>query len=97
MQTTRRQFLSAATGLAISHALLGRIGFAQQPKRTRVVLLGTKGGPRVVRRVAAILRRSHDSTRPLRCRWGMEVEAATPGVALHRCVSSSRISIRIII
>jgi ribonuclease BN (tRNA processing enzyme) len=46
MSFTRRQFLTAA-GFAVSHALLRRVGLGQDKKSTRVVLLGTKGGPRV--------------------------------------------------
>lgn len=47
MSLTRRQFVTAAAAFAISPALLPRIGFGQEKKSTRLVLLGTKGGPRV--------------------------------------------------
>lgn len=47
MPLTRRQFLTAVTSFAISHALLPRVFAGQERKSTRVVLLGTKGGPRV--------------------------------------------------
>jgi len=47
MSITRRHFVTAATGFAVSHALLRRVGWTQEKKSTRVVLLGTKGGPRV--------------------------------------------------
>jgi ribonuclease BN (tRNA processing enzyme) len=49
MFTTRRQFLTTAGSFAVAHSFLGRLGFGQQKKRTRVVLLGTKGGPSVGR------------------------------------------------
>ena len=47
MNTNRREFLTAATSFAVSYALLGRVVFGQQKKPTRIILLGTKGGPRV--------------------------------------------------
>ncbi len=47
MPLTRRQFLSAVTSFAVSHLLLPRVIAGQERKPTRVVLLGTKGGPRV--------------------------------------------------
>ena len=43
---TRRQFL-VSTASAASLVALTQFGFAEEEKRTRVVLLGTKGGPRV--------------------------------------------------
>ncbi|HZN06154.1 MAG TPA: MBL fold metallo-hydrolase [Pyrinomonadaceae bacterium] len=49
MLPTRRQFLTAAASFAVAHSFVGRIGFGQQKKPTRVVLLGTKGGPSVGR------------------------------------------------
>jgi ribonuclease BN (tRNA processing enzyme) len=47
MQHTRRQFLRAASGFAVSCSLLPKVGFGRQQTKTRVILLGTKGGPRV--------------------------------------------------
>ena len=47
MTQTRREFLHNATGLVVSCALLRSSGIAQEKKQTRIVLLGTKGGPRV--------------------------------------------------
>ncbi len=49
MFPTRRQFLTAATSFAVSYCFRDRVAFAQQRKPTRVVLLGTKGGPSVGR------------------------------------------------
>jgi ribonuclease BN (tRNA processing enzyme) len=46
MQHNRRQFLTAAS-LALSYGLITRLGVSQEKKGTRVILLGTKGGPRV--------------------------------------------------
>ncbi len=51
MLATRRQFFTAASSFVVAHTLAGRSGFGQrqQKKPTRVVLLGTKGGPSVGR------------------------------------------------
>jgi ribonuclease BN (tRNA processing enzyme) len=49
MYRTRRQFLIDASSFAVVHSCLGGVGFSQQKKPTRVVLLGTKGGPSVGR------------------------------------------------
>jgi len=87
MQTTRRQFLSAATSLAISHAVLGRIGFSQQSKPTRVVLLGTKGGPRVGeagRSNPSTLIMINDVPYVVDCGYGTSKQLLTTGVALNR-------------
>src|SRR5689334_7787738 len=46
MQQNRRQFLTGA-GITLSYGLLARLGSSQEKKGTRVILLGTKGGPRV--------------------------------------------------
>ncbi len=42
----RRRFLLGATATA-SYLAVGRFSFAQESGRTRIILLGTKGGPRV--------------------------------------------------
>ena len=47
MQTNRREFIARASGFLVAHALLNKMSFSQQNKSTRIVLLGTKGGPRV--------------------------------------------------
>ena len=43
---TRRQFLAGVAGLSLA-SVVARSGVAPQSSKTRVVLLGTKGGPRV--------------------------------------------------
>ena len=47
MRHNRRQFLAGAAGLVLAHG--GRISraFGQERRGTRLILLGTKGGPRV--------------------------------------------------
>ena len=54
METDRRQFLAAATSFAVSHALVGSVGFTQQIKPTRIVLLGTRVGPESAKQVEVI-------------------------------------------
>ena len=47
MQQSRRHFLASAGSFALSYGLLTRVGISQEKKGTRVILLGTRGGPRV--------------------------------------------------
>jgi ribonuclease BN (tRNA processing enzyme) len=47
MQQSRRHFLASVGSFALSYGLLTRVGISQQKKGTRVILLGTRGGPRV--------------------------------------------------
>lgn len=87
MQTNRRQFLTAATGFAVSHALLTRIAFSQEKKPTRVILLGTKGGPRVGesgRSNPSTLILINDVPYVVDCGYGTSKQLLTTGVALNR-------------
>jgi ribonuclease BN (tRNA processing enzyme) len=88
MQITRRQFLSGATSLAVSHALLrGRVFARQQSKPTRIVLLGTKGGPRVGeagRSNPATLLMINDIPYVIDCGYGVSKQLISAGVALNR-------------
>jgi ribonuclease BN (tRNA processing enzyme) len=87
MQPTRRQFLTAATGFAVSHALLRRTGFSQEKNSTRVVLLGTKGGPRVGesgRSNPSTLIMINDVPYVIDCGYGTSKQLITAGVALNR-------------
>jgi len=47
MQQTRREFIGAAASFAAVCSLSPKTALSQQPKPTRLILLGTKGGPRV--------------------------------------------------
>jgi ribonuclease BN (tRNA processing enzyme) len=47
MTCNRRQFLTGAASLAFSYGAMTSLGLGQDEKRTRLILLGTKGGPRV--------------------------------------------------
>jgi len=87
MRTTRRQFLTGITSLAVSHALLRRSAFAQQAKPTRIVLLGTKGGPRVGeagRSNPATLLMINDVPYVVDCGYGVSKQLIDVGVVLNR-------------
>jgi ribonuclease BN (tRNA processing enzyme) len=45
MINNRRQFLATASQFTLGLGLLTRLGFSQERKGTRLILLGTKGGP----------------------------------------------------
>lgn len=87
MSTTRRQFISAAAGFAAYTSLFGRVAASQQKKPTRVILLGTKGGPRVGetgRSNPAILVLINDVPYLVDCGYGASKQLLTAGVALNR-------------
>ena len=87
MHSTRRQFLTTATAFAVSNAVLSRTGFSQEKKATRVVLLGTKGGPRVGesgRSNPATLILINDVPYLVDCGYGTSKQLITSGVALNR-------------
>jgi ribonuclease BN (tRNA processing enzyme) len=86
MQSTRRQFLSTAAGFIISYALMGRVALGQK-KSTRVVLLGTKGGPRVGeagRSNPSTLILINDVPYLVDCGYGVTKQLITTGVALNQ-------------
>lgn len=84
---TRRQFLTAATSFAVASTLLTRIAPGQQKKPTRVVLLGTKGGPRVGeagRSNPSTLILINDVPYVVDCGYGTSKQLLNSGVALNR-------------
>ena len=86
MHTTRRQFLTTAAGFIISHGLIGHVALGQK-KPTRVVLLGTKGGPRVGeagRSNPSTLIMINDVPYLVDCGYGVTKQLITTGVALDR-------------
>ena len=86
MQTTRRQFLTTAAGFIISHGLMRHVALGQK-KSTRVVLLGTKGGPRVGeagRSNPSTLIMINDVPYLVDCGYGVTKQLITKGVALNR-------------
>jgi ribonuclease BN (tRNA processing enzyme) len=87
MQPTRRQFVTAAATFAVSHALFRRTGLGQDRKSTRVVLLGTKGGPRVGesgRSNPSTLIMINDIPYVVDCAYGTSKQLIAAGVALNR-------------
>ena len=86
MITTRREFLTLATGFMVSQTLLNRSAFSQN-KSTRIVLLGTKGGPRVGeagRSNPATLLVINDVPYLIDCGYGVTKQLITAGIALDR-------------
>jgi ribonuclease BN (tRNA processing enzyme) len=86
MQPTRRQFLTTAASFVVSHALLGRATLSQM-KSTRIVLLGTKGGPRVGeagRSNPSTLILINDVPYLVDCGYGVTKQLITANVALDR-------------
>jgi ribonuclease BN (tRNA processing enzyme) len=86
MQTTRRQFLTTATAFIIAHGLVGHVALGQK-KSTRVVLLGTKGGPRVGeagRSNPSTLILINDVPYLVDCGYSATKQLITTGVALDR-------------
>lgn len=87
MPPTRRQFISSAASFAAYTSLLGRVTFGQQKKPTRVILLGTKGGPSVGksgRSNPATLVLINDVPYLVDCGYGASRQLVTAGVALNR-------------
>lgn len=87
MQPTRRQFLAGVTSLTLSHALLRSSIFGQQAHKTRIVLLGTKGGPRVGeagRSNPSTLLMINDVPYVVDCGYGVSKQLISVGVALNR-------------
>ena len=71
----------------VSQTLLSRSAFGQQNKSTRIVLLGTKGGPRVGeagRSNPATLLLINDVPYLIDCGYGVTKQLITAGVALDR-------------
>ena len=85
MSLTRRHFLTTATVFAASQVLFPRIAFGQ--KKTRLVLLGTKGGPRVGeagRSNPSTLIMINDVPYLIDCGYGTSKQLIAAGVALNR-------------
>jgi len=87
MRPTRRQFLTTATSFIICHSLCNGRALSQQKKSTRVVLLGTKGGPRVGeagRSNPSTLILINDVPYLVDCGYGVSKQLITSGIALNR-------------
>lgn len=87
MPQNRRQFLNAASGFAIASAFLPSVPFGQGKKPTRVVLLGTRGGPKVEkaeRNNASTLILINDIPYVVDCGYGTSKQLLKASVALNR-------------
>ena len=83
---TRRQFLITGAAAA-SYFALSRVAGAQDRKHTRIILLGTKGGPRVGeagRSNPATLVLINDVPYVVDCGYGVSRQLIKAGVALNR-------------
>jgi len=86
MQHNRRQFLTGSC-LTLSYGLLSRLAIGQEKKGTRVILLGTKGGPRVGeagRNNPSTLILINDVPYVVDCGYGTSRQLLSAGVALNR-------------
>lgn len=82
----RRQFLSGAARLSLA-TLYPQHLFGQQPKKTRIILLGTKGGPSIGksgRSNPATLILINDVPYLVDCGYGSSRQLVTAGVSLNR-------------
>ncbi len=87
MQHNRRQFLTGAASFALSYGLTTRLGISQSKKGTRVILLGTKGGPRVGesgRHNPSTLVLINDVPYVIDCGYGTSRQLLAAGVSLNR-------------
>lgn len=86
MQQSRRQFLTGAASFALLFPLIPRTGICQDKKGTRVILLGTKGGPRVGgsgRSNPSTLILINDVPYVVDCGYGTSRQLVAAGVALN--------------
>ncbi|HKZ01040.1 MAG TPA: MBL fold metallo-hydrolase [Pyrinomonadaceae bacterium] len=85
MKTSRRQFLQGATSLALSYGFLPPLAIAQEKKKTRVILLGTRGGPKVGNRSnPSTLILINDVPYVVDCGYGTSRQLLSAGIALNR-------------
>jgi ribonuclease BN (tRNA processing enzyme) len=83
----RRQFLIDATSLAASAYLFSQIARAQNTSRTRIILLGTKGGPTLGtsgRSNPSTLLLINDVPYVIDCGYGVSRQLIKAGVGLER-------------
>jgi len=85
--TARRQFLIGASTIAVTACVDPRVLYAQE-KRTRIILLGTKGGPTLTTRTgrsnASTLLLINDVPYVVDCGYGVSRQLINSGVSLDR-------------
>lgn len=87
MDCNRRHFLATAATFSVANLFLPRFAGAQNQKPTRVILLGTKGGPRVGeagRSNPSTLLLINDVPYVVDCGYGVSRQLINAGVALNR-------------
>ena len=86
MRHTRRHFLAGAATLALAHGGGPLRAWGQPRKSTRLILLGTKGGPRVggQRRNPSTLMLINDVPYVVDCGTSTSQQLLAAGVALNR-------------
>lgn len=87
MSPNRREFLVRSATATVAVALLGSTASTQQKRRTRLILLGTRGGPRVseIRRAnPATLILINDVSFLVDCGYGVSRQLLSAGFALNR-------------
>jgi ribonuclease BN (tRNA processing enzyme) len=87
MEQSRRKFLLAATGFVLSYGLVPHLGMSQEKKRMRLILLGTKGGPRVGatgRSNSSTLLLINDVPYVIDCGYGTSRQLLAAGVPFDR-------------
>jgi ribonuclease BN (tRNA processing enzyme) len=83
---SRRQFLAGTASLSLLGVLI-RLGISQEKKRTRIILLGTKGGPRVGesgRSNPSTLILINDVPYVVDCGYGTSRQLLAAGVSLNK-------------
>src|SRR5207302_770252 len=84
---TRRNFLALTASASLS-LMLPRVAFNQEKSRTRIILLGTKGGPTLSsksgRSNASTLIVINDAPYLIDCGYGVSRQLISAGVALNR-------------
>ncbi len=87
MQQSRRQFLIGLAGFAVSYGVIPGICGAQEKKGSRLILLGTRGGPRVGasgRSNSSTLLLINDLPYVVDCGYGTSRQLLAAGVPLNR-------------
>jgi len=87
MRNDRRNFLTSAASFAVSYGVLTCLGIAPEKKSTRVILLGTKGGPRVGesgRSNPSTLILIDDVPYVIDCGYGTSRQLVTAGVPINK-------------
>lgn len=91
MKRDRREFLASAASFAVSYGMLGPTCFSEKKKGMRIILLGTKGGPRVGEVTRKNPGRSNPSTLVLinyvpyvvDCGYGVSRQLLAAGIPLN--------------